>query len=252
MTIENIDTGPGFSLFCEEGEGKTDIVNASRLIKDEEIETCAKISRTPIPFLVGTDALVVAVNPTNQFVSDATLEELAKIFTAKRWSDVNPDWPAKEIVRFVPDTGSGTFDFFVTKVFNSDETDVTLFLNTPNTQFSANPTEQVLGIATDKNGIGFFGFAYYQQNEGLMKVVKIESVEPSAETAESGKYALSRPLLMYSDAGIIQQKPQVGSFISFYLTHVNAIIEDIGYFPLSASQLDEAKLNLKEAMEGKN
>ena len=88
VTIDSIGSGAGFSRFCEAGE--TDIANASRPIRDSEVESCATIGRTPIEFRVGTDALAVVINPENDWATDVTLEELAAIFTAERWSDVNP------------------------------------------------------------------------------------------------------------------------------------------------------------------
>ena len=65
-------------------------------------------------------------------------------------------------------------------------------------------------------------------------------IEPNAETAEFGEYPLSRPLFIYSDAGIMQEKPQVASFIWFFLNNVNNEIGDVGYFPVSDAKLQEA------------
>ena len=59
---------------------------------------------------------------------------------------------------------------------------------------------------------------------------------------ENGSYPLARPLFIYSDAGIMQEKPQVAAFINFYLTYVNDEIVDVGYFPASEDALNAAKL----------
>ena len=109
-----IGSGAGFERFCTTGE--TDIANASRAIKDSEVENCGKLSpaRTPVEFLVGLDAIAVVVNDANDWVTDLTTEDLYKLFTsAEKWSDVNPAWPAEPILRYTPGTDSGTFDFFV-------------------------------------------------------------------------------------------------------------------------------------------
>ena len=112
ITIDSIGSGAGFERFCVNGE--TDIANASRKIKDSEVESCQAIGREPLQFRVGTDALAVVVSKENTFVTDVTLAELALIFsTAAKWSDVRPEWPAEPILRFIPGTDSGTFDYFV-------------------------------------------------------------------------------------------------------------------------------------------
>jgi phosphate transport system substrate-binding protein len=79
--------------------------------------------------------------------------------------------------------------------------------------------------------IGYFGYAYYQENEDELKALNVEGVTPSAESVNDGSYALARPLFIYSDAAIMQAKPQVAAFINYYLTHVNEEIRDVGYFP---------------------
>jgi len=95
ITIDSIGSGAGFERFCVAGE--TDISNASRKIKDSEVESCKGIGREPVEFQVGIDALAVVVSAENDFATDITLEELALLFsTATRWSDVRPDWPAEE------------------------------------------------------------------------------------------------------------------------------------------------------------
>ncbi len=116
ITIDSIGTGAGFERFCKTGE--TDIANASRAIKTSEVENCKKISREPVEFRVGTDALAVVVSKSNTFLKDVTLEQLAKIFStqAEKWSDVDPAWPKENILRFSPGTDSGTFDYFVEAV----------------------------------------------------------------------------------------------------------------------------------------
>jgi phosphate transport system substrate-binding protein len=89
--------------------------------------------------------------------------------------------------------------------------------------------------------IGYFGYAYYQNQADKLTALNIEGIAPTAETAENGEYPLARPLFMYSDATIMAEKPQVASFINFYLTFVDEEILDVGYFPASAEALDAAK-----------
>ncbi|MBI4732885.1 MAG: PstS family phosphate ABC transporter substrate-binding protein [Chloroflexi bacterium] len=236
LTIDSIGSGGGFERFCVNGE--TDISNASRAIKDSEVESCQAIGREPVEFRVGTDALSVVVSQENDFVTDVTLEELALIFsTAEKWSDVRPEWPAEPIQRFIPGTDSGTFDYFVEEIFDNDDA---LILAASNTQMSEDDNVLVQGVQGSPYAIGFFGFAYYQENADTLKVLSLNGIAPTAETAESGEYPISRPLFIYSTAQIMQEKPQVAAFIYFYLTHVNDEILDVGYFPASQAALDEA------------
>ncbi|MCB9149924.1 MAG: PstS family phosphate ABC transporter substrate-binding protein [Caldilineaceae bacterium] len=239
ITIDSIGSGAGFERFCVAGE--SDISNASRAIKDSEIESCKAIGRTPIEFRVGTDALAVVVNPANDFLTDASLEELAQIFTAEKWSDVNPDWPAEDILRFIPGTDSGTFDYFVEAVFDQDEEPI---LAAPNTQLSEDDNVLVQGVEGSPYAIGFFGYAYYEENADRLNILSIEGIEANFDTVEAAEYPLARPLFMYSDASILQEKPQVAAYINFFLTFVNEEIETVGYFPAS----DEALNGAKEAL----
>jgi phosphate transport system substrate-binding protein len=244
ITIDSIGSGAGFERFCVEGE--TDISNASRGIKDSEVESCQEIGREPIEFRVGTDALAVVVSQENDFMDNASFDELVAIFSsAAKWSDVNPNWPNEEILRFIPGTDSGTFDFFVEEVFDKDEEPI---LNAANTQLSEDDNVLVQGVLGSPYAIGFFGYAYYAENADVLKVLSIEGVEPTAETVDSGDYPLARPLFIYSTASIMQERPQVASFINFYLTFVNEEVVDVGYFPASAEALEGSRQAWLDAM----
>ena len=243
LTVDSIGSGAGIERFCVAGE--TDIANASRAIKDSEIESCAGIGRTVAEFQVGIDALTVAVSAENDFLTDVTLEELAAIYsTATNWSDVRPEWPNEPILRFSPGTDSGTFDFFVEAVMtpaNGDDADAgeAAILESEGTQFSEDDNVLVQGVQGSPYAIGYFGYAYYQENADTLKAISVNGIEPTAETAESGEYPISRPLFIYSSNEIMQEKPQVASFIWFYLNNVNNEILDVGYFPVSEAKMQE-------------
>ena len=242
-SIASIGSGAGFERFCVEGE--TDISNASRAIKDSERESCAEIGRDPIEFRVGTDALAVTVSAENDFVSDVTLEELAAIFsTADTWADVRAEWPSEAIQRFIPGTDSGTFDYFVEEVFDEDEEPIL----SANPQLSEDDNVLVQGIMGSPYAIGFFGYAYYVENQDSLKILSIEGIDADAQTTDDGSYPLARPLYIYSDAGIMAEKPQVAAFINFYLTHVDDEVTDVGYFPASSAALEAAKQAFVDAM----
>ena len=248
LTVDSIGSGAGIERFCVAGE--TDIANASRAIKDSEKESCAGIGRTPVEFQVGIDALAVVVSSENDFLSDVTKEELAQIFsTATNWSDVRAEWPSEPIQRFSPGTDSGTFDYFVEAIMgpaypNAEgkadlEAGEAAILESEGTQFSEDDNVLVQGIEGSPYAIGYFGYAYFQENQRALKAISVDGVAPSAETAESGEYPISRPLFIYSDPAIMQKKPQVAAFIYFYLNNVSDEIQEVGYFPVSDARMQE-------------
>lgn len=252
ITIDSIGTGGGFERFCVAGE--TDIANASRPIKEEETANCEAIGRTPLEFRVGTDALAVVVNPANDWIGDegVTLEQLAKLFSAEttNWSDVDPAWPAQPVKRYSPGTDSGTFDYFLEAVMEEafGDTAQETFLGAANLQLSEDDNVLVQGVSGDQYAIGYFGFAYFEENASKLRDLAIEGVAPTAETVDAGEYALARPLFIYSDAGIMTSKPQVADFVNFYLTRVNDVVTNVGYFPASTEALNEAKATWLQAM----
>jgi len=243
LTIDSIGSGAGFERFCVAGE--TDISNASRAIKDSEVESCKAIGRKPVEFQVGIDALAVVVSAENDFATDVTLDELAALFsTATTWSDVRSDWPAEPILRFSPGTDSGTFDYFVEAVMtpaNGDDAAAgeAAILDAANLQLSEDDNVLVQGVLGSPYAIGYFGYAYYKENEGALKALSVDGISPTEETAESGDYPIARPLFIYSDASIMADKPQVAAFIYFYITNVTDEILDVGYFPVSEAKSQE-------------
>jgi phosphate binding protein len=243
ITIDSIGTGAGLERFC--GTGETDIANASRAINDGEVEACTAIGRSPIEFRVGTDALAITVSQENNFLDNVTVAELARIYSSEAvlWSDVNPDWPAEAIRRFSPGTDSGTYDYFLEAVMEETYGDEgeTQILDAEGMQFSEDDNVLVQGVTGSPYAIGYFGYAYYQENADVLKLLSVEGVEATAETTETGAYALARPLFIYSDATIMQEKPQVAAFINYYLTYVNDEVLDVGYFPASDEAGDAAK-----------
>lgn len=253
ITIDSIGSGAGFERFCVAGE--SDISNASRPIKDSEVESCRAIGRDPIEFRVGTDALAVTVSPGNTFATDLTVAELAVLFsTATTWQDVRAEFPANPIQRFIPGTDSGTFDYFVEEVFDEDEGPI---LAAGNTQLSEDDNVLVQGISGDgcdpsnastTCAVGFFGYAYYAENSDRLSVMDIEGVEPTTESVNANTYPLARPLFMYSTTSIIAEKSQVGAFLNFVLQFVNEEIGEVGYFPAPDSVIDSAAAELNAAL----
>lgn len=236
-------TGAGFAQFCSGGD--VDLVDASRPIQEAEVNQCRTNGVEPLAFSIGVDALPIVVSANNQFVDALTMTELSLVFsTARRWSDIRAEWPVESIKRVIPDNQSGTFDFFVEKIFNGNSTPLADALNKV---ASANDQDLADTLSQDPFAIGFFGFAFYQRNSASLRLVKLQSagadpVEPNRETAGNGSYSLLRPLFLYSTSSILQTQPEVKAFIGCYLGKVQEKIIEIGYFPLESTAL-EATLN---------
>ena len=251
ITIDSIGTGGGFERFCKMGE--TDISNASRAIKDAEMENCQAIGREPIEFRIGTDALAVVASSENTFLTNVTIDNLAKIFSSEtqKWSDVNPAWPSEDIKRFSPGTDSGTFDYFVEAVMDKSYgtgKGEEYILKAANLQLSEDDNVLVQGVEGSPYAIGYFGYAYYLENKSRLHTLNIEGIAPADQTVDAGLYPLARPLFLYTTGKIMNEKPQVSAFINFYLTNVNEEIKSVGYFPLSADLINQAREMWLEAM----
>ncbi len=247
ITIDSIGSGAGFERFCKTGE--TDIANASVGINQAQIDLAKAIGRLPVEFRVGTDALAVVVSKKNTFVKDVSLAELALIYsTAEFWSDVRPSWPKKPIKRFSPGTDSGTFSYFVEHIFKKDKAKL---LNAKNLQLSEDDNVLVRGVSDDIYAIGYFGFAYYVENKATISVLSINGIAATAANVDNATYPLARPLFIYSDAKIMNDKPQVAAFILYYLTYAPEALKKVGYFPAPAAEVKKAKQNWLTAVKGR-
>lgn len=258
ITVDSIGTGAGFERFCETAE--TDISNASRAIEEDELAACEANGRPALEFRVGTDALAVVVSSANDFLESLTIEQLANIYTGEftTWDQVDPSFPAEAIQLFSPGSDSGTFDYFIEAVvegqFEGDDAgDLAAAAVLGNGgQFSEDDNVLVQGVEGSPYAIAYFGYAYFEENAELLKAIAIDAgdgpIAPNGVTAEDGTYPIARPLFIYSAAEVIAEKPQVGAFINYYLTNVNDIILEVGYFPASVEALNEAKEALLSAM----
>jgi phosphate transport system substrate-binding protein len=159
---------------------------------------------------------------------------------------VNPEWPNETILRYIPGTDSGTFDFFVEEVFDKNNEP---HLLASNTQLSEDDNVLVQGILGGPFAVGYFGYAYYAENRDTLRILAIGGVEAIQENVDNNNYPLSRPLFMYSDARIMQQKPQVAGYLNFVLTYVNEEIVDVGYFPANEAALNNARQAWLDAMK---
>ncbi|HVS13530.1 MAG TPA: PstS family phosphate ABC transporter substrate-binding protein [Thermoanaerobaculia bacterium] len=249
VTVGVSGTGGGFKKFAI---GETDISDASRPIKPSEIELAAGNGVEFIELPVAYDGLSVVVNPENDWVDHLTVEELKRIWqpdsAVQTWRDVRPEWPAEKLVLYSPGTDSGTFDYF-TEAINGQSGAI-------RTDFTASEDDNVIvqGVAGDRAALGYFGFAYLEENRERVRVVPIDSgtgpVTPSATTINDGSYSpLSRPIFIYV-ARESAERPEVQRFVEFYLDNAAELAEEVGYVALPEDVYAAAEARFAQRMSG--
>lgn len=235
VSVGTSGTGGGFERFCK---GETDISDASRPIKESEIEACEAAGIQFKELVVANDALTVVVSKDNDWADCLTVDQLKAIWEPNskvaNWNQVDPSFPDEPLKLFGPGTDSGTFDYFTDEI-NGEE-------GASRTDYTASENDNVVvqGVAGTKGGLGYFGFTYFEENADKLKALKVDGgsgcVEPSLKTAQENTYQpLSRPLFIYvSDAGV--QKEQVADFVNFYIEEIDDIVLEAKYVPLTEEQ----------------
>ncbi|MET9834927.1 PstS family phosphate ABC transporter substrate-binding protein [Streptomyces lavendulocolor] len=248
VTVATSGTGGGFKKFCV---GESDISNASRPIKDEEVKTCEENNVKYEQFAVANDGLSVVVSKDNTWAKCLTVEQLKKIWEpgskVNNWNQVDPKFPNEPLKLFGAGTDSGTFDYF-TEAINGEE-------GASRTDYSGTEDDNVTvtGVSGTKGGMGYFGYSYYEENKDKVKVLDIDGgdgcVTPSVESVQDGSYKpLGRQLYIYpSDAGL--KKKQVLDFVEYYVENNKKIAEDAQFIPLNAEQEKELEANLAKLKE---
>ena len=236
VNVSESGTGGGFKKFCND---ETDINDASRPIKADDAAEGAACKTKNISYVqlqIGIDGLTIVVNPANTFASCMTLEQLKKIYGPDSpqnltWNQVDPSWPNKPVVRFMPGADSGTFDYFTEAVNGKVDASTTFATQ------SEDDNVLVTGVAGDANAIGYFGFAYYVENKDKLKAVQVDGgsgcVEPTDATINDGTYKpLSRPLFIYPNTVKAKASPALAAYIDFYLANAAALSAEVGYVPV--------------------
>jgi phosphate transport system substrate-binding protein len=238
VTIGVSGTGGGFKKFCK---GEIVISGASRPIKPSEVELCKSGNVEYIELPVAYDGIAIVVHPDNDWAETMTVAELEKLWapaaqrTVTKWSDVRPEWPSEEIHLFGPGVDSGTYDYFTAAIVGQE--------HASRGDFTSSEDDNVLvqGVATDKHALGFFGFAYYEENSSKLGLVKIDDgddsngagpIAPSQKTVGDGTYQpLSRPIFIYVSKAEAD-RAAVKAFVDFYLDEGTKLVSEVGYIPL--------------------
>jgi phosphate transport system substrate-binding protein len=243
-TIGVSGTGGGFEKFIA---GETDISNASRPIKDEEIALLEEAGIEYTEFQLALDGLTVVVNSENDWVDQLTIEELAMIWTegtgVETWADVREGWPEEKIELFSPGTDSGTYDYFDEVILDGEQINKAASL-------SEDDNVLVQGVSGSANAIGYFGYAYFLENSDIVKAVPIVNgegvaVTPNDVTVQDGSYEpLSRPLFIYVKNESLKNE-NVYEFTKYTLENAAEMAAEVGYVALPADTYKEALTTLE-------
>jgi phosphate transport system substrate-binding protein len=251
VTVGIAGTGGGFKKFCR---GEIDISDASRPILKQEIEACKASGIEFFELPIAYDALTVIVNPKNEWVTTLTVADLKKMWEPSaqgkvtNWNQVRSEWPNAPLKLFGPGADSGTFDYFTEAIVGKAKSS--------RGDFTASEDDNVLvqGVANDRNALGYFGFAYYVENQNKLKGVSIDGgkgpVAPSAKTVEDGTYQpLSRPIFIYVSKKAMD-KPEVREFVEFYLKNAPTLVKQVKYVALPQSAYTMNAEHLKKGKIG--
>lgn len=259
IAVEGPGTGDGFARFCA---GETDISDASRPIKDEEAQECAANGIDYAELHVATDGITVLTNPENDAVSCLDFKDLYALIGPEAegfqsWSDANElaaelgaghaPYPDAPLVITAPGEESGTFDTFVELALEDlieergqDEP------TRADYQASANDNTIVEGITGNPTSLGWVGFAFFEENQDVLRAVAIDGgegcVEPTTDTIASFEYPLSRPLFIYVNTAKAAEKPELEAYVDFYLSDEGlAAVPDAGYVQLPAADIESTR-----------
>ena len=249
-------TGGGFEKFCA---GDTDISDASRPINDDEIAACADNDVDYYAFEVAFDGIAIVVPESNTFLTSITTETLAAIWNGDitNYNEIDPSYPDLEISLFGPGEASGTYDYFNEEILGEDEAGETI---TPAADYEASEDDNTLveGVSGTEGGFGYFGFAYFEENQDRLNIVSVSAdgdlanaVEPTADSIRSGDYApLARPLYVYVSAASLSENTALQEFLRYYIADAAAIANSTGAVDAPAADLAASQEKLEGAIDG--
>ena len=253
--VESGGSSAGLKRFCEGvGENTIDIANASRAIRDSEVQACADAGVTDIiEVRIGYDGIVFASQQSGPDFTAFTPAQWYQALSAEipgedgamaanpntNWTDVDASLPDAEILAFIPGTKHGTREVFEEKVMlqgcedtgamermtaaGMDEDAVeqacmSVRADGRSVDIDGDYTETLARIESDANGVGVFGLSFYENNTDTLKVATMGGVEPSTETIASGEYPVSRPLYFYIKAAHLAAIPGLKEYAEFFVS----------------------------------
>ena len=258
VQVGRVGSSAGFKKFIP---GETDLSDASRKIKDSEVEQLTEngleMGTDVMEIKLAYDGLTMVVNKDNDWATEMTEEEIVDMYisgTYKEddkvlWSDIRSEWQAEEIKFYGPNENHGTYEFFYEVIL--DEQDL---VETVNLQQEYSTLVDL--VSRDKNAIAFFGFGYYVSNQDKLTAVAVDfgsgPVAPSLETiGEDLDYAgFTRPVFTYVNLQHAKEKPQVLDFAKYVVSDQGAkrLAGENGFAPMPDSLYEEYQSKL-EAIE---
>jgi phosphate transport system substrate-binding protein len=248
VTVGASGTSGGMKKFAA---GEIDICDASRPIKETERQACQLNGIDFVEFQVAYDGLSVVVNRQNDWCDCLTVEQLKSIWQPEskvhKWSDLNPAWPNENIKLYGPGTDSGTFEYFTEAIVGKPR------MSRADYSPSEDDNMLVMGVAEGKYALGYFGYAYYAQNQERLKLLGIDNgdgrcIQPSVTTVRDGSYApLSRPLFIYVSRQSLH-RPDVQAFTKFFLEHASELAVERKYMAVPDAIQEQNQRVLQKAL----
>lgn len=228
-----MDANPGVMISVKGGgsgtgvaaliNGTVDFANASRDMKQEEIDQAKAVGVDPVEHVIAKDGISVVVNPANPVV-DISIEQLGKVYRGEisNWKDLGG--PDKSIVLLSRDSSSGTYEFFKEAVVGKEAE------YAKEAKLLASNQAIIDEVAGNDAAIGYVGLGYAEGAGAEIKELTVEGVDPSVETVLDLSYPLSRDLYMYSNG-------EVDGVMKAYLDWIlgdegQAIVADQGFVPI--------------------
>jgi phosphate transport system substrate-binding protein len=269
-------TTAGFEQFCN---GETDISDASRSIKDSEVENCAANGISPVELKIGIDGLAVIVSTQNDSLECLNFTDLYAIFgkesdDVRTWEEAaafaaelgseTSSWPSGDIAITAPGDESGTWGSFI-EITLEDLQEARAeagnaaaegepYTRQPGDIYVASPNDNVIidGVGGNPNGIGFVGYAYAVNNSDRVRMIPIDGgdgqcIAPDEETVAANTYPISRDLFIYPAQGRVDPasesyNPALAPFVDFYLTpEGQQLVSLAGYVQLAEDALAETQ-----------
>jgi phosphate transport system substrate-binding protein len=278
--VESGGTGAGLKEFCKGAGPETiDIANASRKIKDSEVETCksngvtdvteVKIGYDGIVFALDKSAPDFAFDPADIYLALAAEVPVDGKMAANpntTWKQVNAKFADQGIQAFIPGEKHGTREVFEEKLLLAGCKKVgALELYTKSgvdekaaekkckavrkdakaVDIDGDYSETLARIAADKKAVGVFGLSFYENNADKLKVATVGGVTPTVETVAKGEYPVSRPLFFYVKKAHLDSVPGLKEYVEFFTSEQmigpDSPLAEYGLIPAPDAEREEIR-----------
>lgn len=231
--------------------GEIPLAGASRPIKGKELTAAAERGLEVVELPIAYDGITVVVGLDNDFVDYLTVDELRAIWapdsTITSWAQVRAGWPDEPLRLYGPGADSGTFEYFTKAIVGEAHASRVDYIS------SEDDVELVQGVVAHRGALAYFGFAYYLENEAMLRAVPIAAgdaapVAPSTASIRDGSYTpLARPIFLYANAA---ELGQTAGFLGHYLDQAEAIVPQVGYVPLGSDAYALVRQRLEQGRTG--